>query len=110
MNRAGECYRDAAEFLLSHDLAGAKLVHGIATLRGSDPPVRMGHAWIELGDDVVVDPSAGYVGRAAPYYIRGDVHGHECRRYDAREARKAILEHRTFGPWPGEPAFDAEHA
>lgn len=113
-DRGGDCYGTAARLLLSLERClGARLVHGVATLRRDGVPgtTRFGHAWVEVGD-VVLDFSneTPRVMRRDVYYWFGDVCEKKCRYYDIDDTRDAILKNETYGPWPGEPAARAAHS
>lgn len=58
------------------------------------------HAWIELGDDVVLDVANGStdVVRREVYYAAGTVR--DVVRYTREQARAAMVETGHYGPWP----------
>ena len=76
MTGEGDCYEAAAKLLYVHRLCpGIVLVHGTVTGQGPIAGIRYGHAWIEIGDDVVLDPSNGrfVCARKADYYAVGEI-------------------------------------
>lgn len=99
----GDCYKASAEALLEHSKVlgdDCKLAHGTCTItEGHLKGKAFGHAWLELGDDLVVDCANGRENlvRKSVYYQAG-----KCRRikrYTREEAAAAMLKHGHFGPW-----------
>jgi hypothetical protein len=85
--RAGRCYELALKVMTEEP--GAEkftLVHG----RG---PLGVPHAWVETGDGRVYDAVADSYTPIDEYQCSAE------RRYTQAEARQAMLENRTSGPW-----------
>jgi len=103
--RLGDCYEAAVGLLLDLKIDGtvenATLVHGLVTgTDGEVEGVRYGHAWVEIGD-AVFDYSNGrkIVLRREHYYEVGNITDEDTTRYSWDEARAALLENETYGPW-----------
>ena len=98
----GDCFQAAGRYLLNHEHdTGVVLVHGIINGEGSLKDRRICHAWIELDDLVVHDPSNGYdlVLPKVLYYLRGRVRPAECHYYTPDEAHAMSVAHGHSGPW-----------
>lgn len=94
----GDCYR--AAFRLLRRWPGAVLVHGFPRLtRGPFSGRRYGHAWIEVGDQLVVEPDHGLVVLRAVYYDTGAIVERYCLRYSAEEAERLASSTGRYGPW-----------
>lgn len=103
--RRGDCYEAAVNIILELKLEGtadnATLVHGLVTGTGGEAlGFRYGHAWVEIGD-VAFDYSNGrkITLRREAYYALGKIAEEDTTRYSFEEARSAMLEHETYGPW-----------
>lgn len=98
----GDCFQVSAQAMLHGKLPGLKLVHAYVTGQGPLEGQRYEHAWNEIGD-VVLDNSNGrqIVMRRKQYYQLGNVveTPGEYAVYDAEQARKKMLQTRTYGPW-----------
>lgn len=93
----GNCYEDAVHALMNQ--RDWLLVHGRPTLR-RPPFVEFGHAWLEKGDKVY-DPSTGYRGARAGYYMLGNIDHKNNLVYTFDEARQFLLASEHYGPWEG---------
>lgn len=103
--RGGDCYQAAGRYILDNPTADVHLVHADVTGRGPMEGVRMGHAWVEDGDDVIDNANGGAVRLPrAIYHALGDVRN--AVRYTPAEAMAMMAEHEHFGPWHG---TDAAH-
>lgn len=95
--RLTRCYQLAGYALalgtVPHD---ATLVHGTIHARVPDAE-RIGHAWLELFDEMVWEPVSRVLWAADAWqrFTRAVVD----RRYDQRETRIAVLRHEHWGPW-----------
>lgn len=126
MSKTGECYAQAAQWVVNNPHVNAVLVHGVPLLQRW-PGCRYGHAWVEiLGSEAPDvrshdDPSAllgvladldgviclgptpsGFL--AVPrglFYavgqIRPETYPH--RVYTRREVVKLLADHEHYGPW-----------
>ena len=105
----GDCYEAAAKYIVDKVLAfWAKdpkpdllLVHGEVAGQGPLEGRTLGHAWVEEGD-TVIDVSNGRDIRMPKelYYAIGGIDEiGNTRVYTPEEARRKILEHKTYGPW-----------
>lgn len=98
--RGGDCYQAAGRYILDNPTADVHLVHADVTGRGPMEGVRMGHAWVEDGDDVIDNANGGAVRLPRDvYHALGDVRN--AVRYTPSEAMAMMAEHEHFGPWHG---------
>ena len=78
------------------------LVHGEVSGQGPLEGVRFGHAWIEIGDEVI-DKANGKNIRMPKdvYYAVGNIKDKPGKlfKYTWSEARRKMLEHEHYGPW-----------
>ena len=76
------------------------LVHGEVTGQGPIAGIKFGHAWIEIGDEVL-DVSRGRSVRMPKvlYYGLGNVEEDKVFKYTPEEMRRKILEYGHWGPW-----------
>jgi len=92
--RQGRCYELACNVML--DEPGAKrftLVHGnIFNVWG-----RIDHAWIEVGNGLIYDPTHNRYETAAEFMIRNRAEVHA--RYSQREADRLVSVTGNVGPW-----------
>ena len=104
--RGGRCYELAHKSLFDmQNPGGWRLAHGEVDCY--DPALdspRMGHAWLETGDEVF-DPVANEYLSRDYYYSLG--HVANVRRYTVKEAAKeaALLiaaSEYPWGPWPAD--------
>lgn len=97
----GDCFRVAATIVTDGD-PDMELCHGTPVGRGeANGGQRYHHAWVEQGDRVI-DRSNGLnlnVSRGA-YYSLGRIDEASVTRYTPAEARRLLLEHEHYGPWP----------
>ncbi len=93
----GDCYAVAGRIALSAP-DDHLLCHGTVTGRGKVSGIPFGHAWIEVGDEVI-DKSNGLNARVHrdAYYALGQVW--DVTRYTPAEARRLMGLTRHFGPW-----------
>lgn len=99
-NRKGDCY--IAAFHLADRLSKEntmRLEHGIVKGQESLEGVRFGHAWVEIGGDIVLDFSNGQevILRKDQYYKIGDIR--TVHRYTFREMVSEAVRTGTYGPW-----------
>jgi hypothetical protein len=89
------CYqRSLGHFLAKGDQFDGRLVHG--QYRGGGP-ILVGHAWIEIGGDVVFDGVLSRFYRLADYYqLQSAVKEAE---YTLKEAARLSIATRNYGPW-----------
>jgi len=100
----GDCYVEAANALMFPvPREGWVLIHGRPTLRRS-PWVQFGHAWLEQGEQVY-DPSSGFRGARALYYMLGKIDPDHNHVYTVEETRKLLLDTEHYGPWEGVDAI-----
>lgn len=103
MKDRGNCYQAAAEYLLDHGNRlgpAARLVHGMVSGQGPVAGMRFGHAWVEVGEEVI-DPSNGRLVRLhrEHYYFLGQIREAEITRYSHAETREKLLDFLHYGPW-----------
>lgn len=107
--RDGDCFKVAADLVVDHSFPskykGAVLVHGMASGRGEISGVRFGHAWVEIGDEVI-DYSNGLNARLPKelYYAIGNIK--TTLRYSRKETMMNLMEHKHYGPWEKEIMAD----
>lgn len=105
----GDCYEAAAKYIVDKVLAfWAKdpkpdllLVHGEVAGQGPLEGRRLGHAWVEEGD-MVIDVSNGrdiWMPKELYYSIGRIDEINNLHVYTPEEARKKILQSKTWGPW-----------
>lgn len=98
----GRCFEAAIHALMCH--AHSTLVHGTPLGHaGEVAGIRYAHAWIELGDLLVVDLTMS--GRPtmprALYYRAASLTEAHVRRYTADEAARLLCSSGHYGPWDG---------
>lgn len=97
--KTGDCYEAAGKFVLNNQstLPDLKLVHGTITSNKEIGPA--GHAWAEMGNDVVFDMSNGheFVGRKEDYYRHHKIK--DVVPYSPDDAIQKMLEQEHYGPW-----------
>lgn len=106
----GNCYEACARRLLNDPaFADWYLVHGRPTLQ-REPFSRFGHAWLESPDRTEVfspkesspDPDEEDLRcPRAVYYAIGKINPVMCFVYDKEAMRRALVQHRHYGPWEG---------
>lgn len=105
----GDCYEAAAKYIMDKVLAfwvenpqhQLRLVHGEVRGQGPLEGQRLGHAWVEDGD-TVIDVSNGRDLRMPKelYYAIGNIDDiGNTHVYTPEEARRKILQSKTWGPW-----------
>lgn len=99
----GDCYEAAGRFVMRRgNRASSTLVHGVVSGLGPLLGQRIGHAWVECGDDVIDRSNGGDMQwPKQDYYRLGQIIPSECRYYLGHEACAQMLEHEHFGPWEG---------
>jgi hypothetical protein len=75
-----------------------RLVHGNPILT-VPPHIKHGHAWIEIGDDIVYDAEGKHEVPKELYYMVGQIDPKECFFYTYEEMAKKIDESDHWGPW-----------
>lgn len=98
----GRCFEAAIHALRS--FTNGTLVHGTPLGHaGEVAGIRYAHAWIELGDLLVVDLTMS--GRPtmprALYYRAASLTEAHVRRYTADEAARLLCSSGHYGPWDG---------
>lgn len=113
-NKGGDCFESAGRYML--DMIGrnknAVLVHGEVMGRGALQDVWFGHAWIEIGDEVLEVANGKNIKMPKHiYYILGTIDQpyfqdgkmnppkNNVYRYTFDEAMEMFSKHQTFGPW-----------
>lgn len=101
-HKLGDCYESAGRQMLDAKEEEKKhlmLCHGIVTGRGDIAGMKIGHAWVELSEDLVIDKSNGndIIMRREKYYLLGDIT--KVVKYTHQEALENMLKFRHFGPW-----------
>jgi hypothetical protein len=80
-----------------------EVVRGLVTGTGGAAEwLSYGHAWVELSRALCAGDSGGGEAVVVPapcYYEAGSVDPDETHRYSLEEARRAMVEHRHYGPW-----------
>jgi hypothetical protein len=101
----GDCYQAAGRYMMDLCVFNPDcdliLVHGEVTGQGPIEGVCHGHAWLEIGDEVL-DVSRGREIRLpkALYYALGRIDDRDnIHRYTWQEARRKINEYEHWGPW-----------
>ena len=101
----GRCFENAVKFMLTTEgNPNYKLVHGYPTGTGGNAKgIKYGHAWVELSDEVVIDPSIS--GKPPKfclknvYYEVGSIKEKEVRKYTYDEMREQMLLTNHYGIW-----------
>ena len=92
--RIGRCYEFAGRLASANPGASMRLVHG--SIEGDGRP-RIGHAWIELTDELVWDPTTNMVWAQDAFErffsARTDT------TYDVAAVYRLTWQHKTWGPW-----------
>lgn len=96
LKTGGTCYCDHLRWLMdSPKLDRAKLIHGsVWSVPGQ---CRIGHAWIEIADDIVIDLTIDYTGSRNKYYDHAKARVEQ--RYTRHDAMRKALKTGHFGPW-----------
>ncbi len=104
--RLGDCYEVAGLFMMDNEHAAGFekpiLVHGIVEGQGDLKGTRFGHAWIEIGEGIIViDKSNGndITMLAKDYYRVGKIE--KTAKYTYKQAMDNMLKHKHFGAWDG---------
>ena len=96
-DRLGNCYRLAAQYAIANR---GKLIHG--SIEGMGKP-RLDHAWVELDDGSVWEPTLGQLFDANIFEIFASPIVHT--RYNTwQEASLLALHTEHWGPWEKEDA------
>ncbi len=91
----GDCEQGAYAYLTRHaHVPGVRLAHGYATEAGLVWP----HAWVEIGDETVYDPSLGRFFELPSFY--GVLQAVPLVVYTASQALERAEATGTPGPWP----------
>jgi len=97
--RDGRCYELALTVMLNEP--GAEqftLVHGTVRSLSYDPPLRIGHAWIELGDGRIYDPAADRYEPPKRWWKQARVQ----HRYGRSDVAHLVAMFAHNGPWNDE--------
>jgi hypothetical protein len=111
--KRGNCFHASADFLTTkclfdkHAQTQFILVHGYPTLT-VPPYIEYLHAWIEIGDEKVLDAEHGSWAPKDLFYAVGNIDPERCRRYTYAEMRRKINEHGHWGPWDLGPSPEEE--
>jgi hypothetical protein len=90
-DRLGDCYLNAGQIIMDDD---ATLIHGVIT---SDQYGDVAHAWVELDDGYIYEPSTDAVYHPEDFEkIHAPV---ELKRYEGEEARIEMISNEHWGPW-----------
>lgn len=103
----GRCFEAAVEALYQHP--SAVLVHGTPLGEaGEVAGIRYAHAWVELGDLLVIDltMNGGSTMPRSLYYRVNSLLESDVRRYSKTEALAMMAQSQHYGPWH-EPALSA---
>lgn len=103
MKARGDCFEVAGKYVAGLGGTGrgsGVLVHGLVTGQGPVAGLRFGHAWVEIGDEVM-DRSNGRNLRLprAVYYATGKIDASSTFRYTPEQAREKMLDTGHYGPW-----------
>lgn len=103
-----DCFRDAYEYFMGipeSESDDYKLVHGtvLLTFVGGKQE-KHDHAWLEMGDKFVIDPSPCCLGNSQKiskiiYYLKNHVQKRTSHKYDVLEATEKFLAVKNYGPW-----------
>lgn len=98
--KKGDCYIVAGHYIVESKANNILLCHGIVSGRGKLKGLRIGHAWIEMGD-VVLDHSnwGSIVMRKEQYYKIGEIKELDVKKYAKAEAIKLMLKTKHYGSW-----------
>ena len=99
----GFCYDNASLYMERHSsIKEMQLVHGVPLGTGGEiRGKRYGHAWVEIGSDVI-DPSVPnpvLVINKQVYYAIGNIKEKNVKRYSYEEMLKMMVKFQTRGPW-----------
>jgi GNAT superfamily N-acetyltransferase/predicted ABC-type ATPase len=107
--RLGDCYESAFNELMygegtkrMEEVVGAeaKLIHGYPTIpSGPNAGKKMGHAWVQIGDDPGLVLDHGNLISASHYYRVGKIDLNDISSYSRSEAFKQILKVKKWGPF-----------
>ncbi len=106
-----DCYESVLEFLVRvrmglepFNVREVSVCHGVPTLT-VEPFQRFGHAWIEIGDFIVIDVAGGttHLHVLQDYYRIGKINPDEVTRYTSSEAGRLVNLHNHGGPWQDYP-------
>lgn len=100
----GDCFRQAANFLVNNDAPGARLVHGSVRIGqakdASGQGIEIAHAWVELSDG---GKRVAFDGVQSQFYdlddYREKMKAVEGASYTREQALVNLLKHRHYGPW-----------
>ena len=109
-----DCYRQSYENVLTKVVEGMPapiLVHGYPRLQREDLGYKVGqkygHAWVEFGDKLCLDPSTESLILKPIYYAAGQIIESECVKFTVDEARFNASFYGHFGDWNETPPADA---
>lgn len=95
----GDCYQAAGRLIMKY-IGKGKLVHGMVNGQGPLKGIRFGHAWVEVGNNVL--DHSNNKKQSIPkklYYAMGRINPRECKYYDYGEAAKFMVDKGHWGPW-----------
>jgi len=95
----GDCYQAAGRLIMGY-IGKGRLVHGMVNGQGSLKGIRFGHAWVEVGSNVL-DHSNGKKKSMSKnvYYALGKINPGECKYYEYKDAAKFMVDKGHWGPW-----------
>jgi len=95
----GQCYEVALGYLLRHfDVPGLRLVHGYVVEGDVEQDLPWQHAWVELPDEAIYDPSTGEFFQLASFYQV--LKATPLCTYTAEQALARYDAEGAAGPWP----------
>ena len=101
----GDCYRTAvkiAQALVGCCLSQSGAVKPVAVVHGSvlqSSGRRIDHAWVEIGDDEVIDRSCGIAAEIAKEDYVAKTQAVEEARYSVEQALEQGVKSGHWGPW-----------
>jgi hypothetical protein len=104
-NQEGDCYEAAIKYALEilqsknkKLIKCYKLCHGeVLGKVGEVKGLWFGHAWIEMNEQVLIDPSNNKTIITRIELLQDRIR--KVRRYGLKQAANLCLKHETYGPW-----------
>lgn len=104
---AGNCYRNAAKFVLDKvSLNGSDFILCHGQVKSPQTGEYHGHAWVEWGDGtgIVIDPTndrpEANIFVLPFFYESGEIDGSSVKYYERFEILRLSVEYGDWGPWP----------
>lgn len=103
-SRNGNCYGTAADIVIDnfifHRDSSMVLVHGVVTGQGELEGLKIGHAWVEDGNNVIDESNGNSIKIPKQlYYKFGRIDERDLVKYTSQEARKMMMKKGNYGPW-----------